>query len=365
MLRLAVDLRELRRPGTGIGRWIANALTARRTLAPDVEFVAFGAHHSDAIVSLAGPAGPWWGPSINRTLAEERVGLWLSPYFKIPPGLEIPAFCTVHDTIPATIWYRRLPFVVGLKHSLRVAERVITVSATSRDDLVATWGVSPERILMAPNASSERFSPAPTSGGRTTAGHTSVTCDDDDARVLSACGLSPQRYLLVVSDDRPHKNVQTLVDAFAGRDVGPIVVVGTRRTDLPSPLRRVDVQDDERLAALYRHARALLHPARQEGFGLPPLEAMASGTDVVLSDIPVMREIAGDAARYVAPDDVEGWREAVKALEVEPSRREAVLAAASRFRGTATYEELWTVIRAQLATAGEFGKNERGNRWGR
>ncbi len=331
-MRVAIDLRELRRPGTGIGRWILNALEARRSLAPGLEFVGVGHHHPDAAVSVAGPIGPWTGPSLKRLIEAEGVGVWLSPYFKVPPLLSIPSLCTVHDTIPARIWYRALPFIAGLKHALAVADRVATVSEVSRRDLVENWRVAPERILMAPNAVGAAFHPEPRA---------------EDEAVLSPLGVSPGNYLIVVSDDRPHKNVQTIVDAFSGRDLAPILVVGTRRTDLPAPLRRVEVRGDERLAALYRNARALLHPALQEGFGLPPLEAMACGTDVIVSDIPILREVAGEAARYVAPHDLEGWRNAVAALPAARTRRAINLAAAARFRGTETYAALWNWIGEQ------------------
>lgn len=331
---VAVDLRELRRPGTGIGRWVLNALEARRALAPDVSFVAVGAHHPDAVASIAGPSGPWCGPTLNRILRAEGVGLWWSPYFKVPPLLDVPSICTVHDTIPAGIWHRAIPFIAALRHALAVAERVATVSEVSRRDLETRWSVPPARILMAPNAVGAAFRPEPDAG---------------DAAVLAACHVASKQFLLVVSDDRPHKNVGTLARAFAGRDLPPVLVVGTRRTDLPPPLRAAPVRGDRELAALYRHARALLHPALQEGFGLPPLEAMASGTDVIVSDIPIMREIAGEAARFVAAQDGEEWFAAARSLAAEAPRTERNLAAAARYRGTATYAALWAWIRERLS----------------
>lgn len=331
---IAVDLRELRRPGTGIGRWVLNALEARRTLAPDVPFIAVGARHPDAVASIAGPSGPWCGPTLNRTLRAEGVRLWWSPYFKVPPLLEIPSICTVHDTIPAGIWYRAIPFIAALRHALAVAERVATVSESSRRDLETHWGVPSERILMASNAVGAVFRPEPESG---------------DAEILAACRVASKQFLLVVSDDRPHKNVATLLRALSGRDLPPVLVVGTKRTDLPPPFRAAPVRDDRELAALYRHARALLHPALQEGFGLPPLEAMASGTDVIVSDIPSMREIAGDAARFVAARDEKGWLAATRSLATEAPRTERNLAAAARYRGTETYAELWAWIRGRLS----------------
>jgi glycosyltransferase involved in cell wall biosynthesis len=328
--RLAVDLRELRRPGTGIGRWTRNFLGVREKLAPDVPVLGIGAWTDELAAAIQAPSWPWLGARLNPLLERERAGLWLSPFYKLPPGLSIPAFVTVHDTIPATIPHRRPYFTVRLMHAVKAADRVVTVSEVSRADLIENWGVSPEKILLARNAVGARFSPEPAS---------------DEAGVLRACGLEPRGYLLVVSDDRPHKNLATLIDAFAGRDLPPVICVGTKRDDLPAPLRRLSVLDDDKLAVLYRNAAALLHPALQEGFGLPPLEAMACGTAVILSDIPPLREIAGNTARYVPPLDHDAWRAAAADL---PSA-EGVLDRARIFRAESTYADLWAAIRDRVA----------------
>lgn len=327
--RLGIDLRELRRPGTGIGRWIGNFLDAREALAPDIEVVGVGSYHKNVQSAIAWP-GPLHGvKGLARVIAAERIGLWLSPYFKIPPVLPVKAISTVHDTIPATILHRKLSFTLRLRMNLKRADRVATVSEASRDDLVANWNVPPDKIIMARNAVSRHFRPETQSF---------------DTRVLERNGLKWRDYILVVADDRPHKNIATLVEAFAGREMPPVAIVGTERQDLPMPLMRLRKLDDADLAVLYRHARFLIHPALQEGFGLPALEAMASGTAVALSNIPSHREIAGDAARYVEPLDVDGWRAVVES----PPSPDGVLARAALFRAEETYAELWSEIRKSM-----------------
>ncbi len=329
MRKLAVDLRELRRPGTGIGRWISNALDAKRALAPDIRVLGLGGYREGVDVALDAPAGPWIGARLNRMLEREKAGLWLSPYFKIPPGLGIPALATVHDTIPATILHRRLAFTWRLRMTLKAAAGIVTVSEASRRDLIENWGVAPERIVLALNSAGRVFTPAPA---------------PDDRRALADLGLEPRSFFLVVSDDRPHKNLETLIQAFSGRSMPPVVVAGTRREDLPAPFIRMPDVNDRRLAALYRNARALLHPALMEGFGLPALEAMACGSAVILADIPSLREIAGDLARYVEPRDVQGWRAAV----ADPPAAGGVLERAALFGGERTYYALWEEIRRRL-----------------
>ena len=120
-------------------------------------------------------------------------------------------------------------------------------------------------------------------------------------------------YLLTVATLEPRKNLGTLVDAFALlADSGlSLVVAGGSgwgeqpELDRPGIVRLGRVTDDE-LARLYRGAAALVLPSRHEGFGVPVIEAMASGTPVVLSADPALREVAGDAAMYADDGDIAG-----------------------------------------------------------
>lgn len=334
MKRLAIDLRELRRPGTGIGRWTKNFLSMRGKLAPEVEVVAFGSFTDGVIAAVPGPAAPWTGLNLNDSLSREKVGLWLSPYFKIPFGLAVDAIATVHDTIPARTLTGPLLFTPRLRFALSKAWMVATVSYESKRELIEDYHVPEPKIILARNSIGPAFSPFIQPG---------------DLDFLAGLGLRPREYLLTVIDDRPHKNLATIEEAFgrgagsAGEEV-PVVVVGTRRTDLPFPLRRVSTLADGELAILYRQSRAVLHPALEEGFGLPALEAMASGVPLILSDIPTMREIAGECASYVGPLDVDGWRSAPRASAVHPS----ALARVEEFHPEKTYAQLWKTILDRL-----------------
>lgn len=317
---LGIDLRELRRPGTGIGRWTSNFLEQRARRGAGIEVVGFGAYSPSVDVSRAWPS-PW---ALPKVLRDEKVTLWLSPYFKIPLNLPVPAIITVHDTIPATILHRKLSFSLRLKSALRRAAAVATVSDASKRDLIDNWNVHPSRIIMARNSVGKHFTPKKTAA---------------DAPFLRRWGLSEKGFLLTVSDDRPHKNLATLIKAFTGTSL-PVVIVGTKRQDLPSPFLGIPVLDDTDLAILYRNTRALLHPALAEGFGLPPLEAMASGAPVIASDIPVMREIIGEGGRFVGALDDAAWRDAA----AEPLPNHGVIEQAKKFRGEETYKALWDEI---------------------
>ncbi|RMH56940.1 MAG: glycosyltransferase family 1 protein [Candidatus Hydrogenedentota bacterium] len=343
----AIDLRELRgvsappwggrerrqapRRGTGIGRWLRNVLSVRDQLAPEIRTLGIGRHLPGITTAVPGPRPPWTGINLNPLLKRESARLWFSPYFKFPPGIRVPAVITVHDTIPARYGVKRLLFRTRLKWSLKRAWKVCTVSHTTREELIREWNVKPERILLARNCVGREFHPQEQGG---------------DAVVLERHGLSSRNYLLVVSDDRPHKNLKTIFSAFMETKGEPIVIVGSRRNDLPERFRVIPFLPENDLPVLYRHARVLLHPAFEEGFGLPPLEALASGTPVIVSDIPVMREVVGERGILLPPDNPGIWRNTVASFKPEPIDTAEIL---REFDPLESNRELWDCLRNALA----------------
>ncbi len=132
------------------------------------------------------------------------------------------------------------------------------------------------------------------------------------------------RHFLYVGDDEPRKNLARLREAHSRSGVAlPLVIAGSAG---------VPVED---LAELHRHAAALVLPCLHEGFGLPALEAMHAGTPVLAADIPPLREVCGDAARYCDPRDVEsiagGLRELAEVGPLREELRRRGLARARRF----------------------------------
>jgi glycosyltransferase involved in cell wall biosynthesis len=134
----------------------------------------------------------------------------------------------------------------------------------------------------------------------------------------------------------PHKNVETLIDAFArareryglphelhligmaGADASPVSRAIDRAIEDGVPIRYLGFVAEDVLAAAYRGASLFVFLSRIEGFGLPPLEAMASGIPVVASNVSSMPEVCGDAAWLVAPDDVDGAAEAIAQTLTQP-----------------------------------------------
>jgi glycosyltransferase involved in cell wall biosynthesis len=213
----------------------------------------------------------------------------------LPLRCPCPAVVTVHDLSferdPSVMSRRdRAVFRFAVPRAVRRAAHVLAVSERTKADLVELYGVDPQRITVTPHGVDPSFSPGEPAA---------------------------DTYLLLVGAVEPRKN--PLAAADAAQELGmPLVVVGPDRDPgLVAELERrgADVRGylpKEQLVELYRGAAALVFPSRYEGFGLPVVEAMASGTPVVAAPDAAVREIAGDAAVFVAPDELaDGVRRAL------------------------------------------------------
>ena len=271
----------------GVARYLAGLLGALQ--------------HVDGIdvvrLDSGGPRRPWplardtaWYPALPPLGApRRRLDVVHCTTYRAPLRSGVPVAVTVHDLavlrypqfFPA---WTRLYASTLLRRVLRAAARIVAVSEFTKREVVELARVPPERIVVAPNATDERF----------TAEGPRATGD----------------YVLAVGTLEPRKNLARLLEAMRRLDV-ELRVVGARGwggVDVPAQADGVrwlgEVPDDE-LAALYRGAQCFVYPSLYEGFGLPVLEAMRSGTPVVTSTGTAMEEVAGDAAELVDPLDPE------------------------------------------------------------
>ncbi len=258
-------------------------------------------------------------------MAASRAGVDLLHMLAFPTPLlwRGKAAITVHDATP---WLHRDTISAGMrfyygplyKQALRRAARILTVSESSRADLVATLGVPTEHIHVTHNGVDRCFFEArPPRGPR-----------------------AP--YLLAVGTLEPRKNIPVLLDAFRqlraeGRDL-QLVLVGRQGwadslplAELAAHVRLTGSIPDSELAELYAGASCFVLPSLYEGFGLCLAEAMAAGAPAVASDIPALRELAGDTVRYAPSGSSSAFADAIR-LALDQRQESSALAKRARER---------------------------------
>lgn len=333
----------------GIGRYVTNlarALVGQLQSSESLLFLGrpeqasqFTDTRSTAVQFVACPATSfgleqqWLVPQLLRQRARTAPVLFHSPYYLMPYRPGAPTVLTHYDLIPlrfpAYVTRRaRLIFRTAMRLALRAARRVVAISEASRRDLLAAFAVAPDRVTTTPLAPDPSFRPQ-------------STVAISDLRIRYAL---PARFVLYLGINKPHKNLVTLLHAYARLPAAapPLVIAGAWddrypepkqtaiRLDLTARVRFLGPVAEPDLPALYTAATAFVFPSRYEGFGLPVLEAMACGTPVACSNVSSLPEIAGDAALQFDPDDAGAIAQAIQRL-VE----EATLCADLQARGVA------------------------------
>jgi glycosyltransferase involved in cell wall biosynthesis len=314
-----------RDPQRGFGRVTRSLADALLALLPG-QVVVFVPHRSQVPPSwyrLAARVVPLRRPARGAflvdpvawrwTLARAPVDVLHLPAWGVPPGLPVPVVATGYDATPLRFpsppqaWPRRR-LAMALR-SLSRAELVHAISAHARDELAAFAGVPRERCRVVHLGAGPPFAPAPEA--------------------------APPRHLLYVGGLDPHKNLDLLAAVLAapGARRLPELVLAGPRSAAGSPLaaavasgraRLAPAPSDEELAALYRGALALVLPSRNEGFGLPVVEAMACGCPVLAAAAGALPEVCGEAAALLPPDRPEAWLSALMELAANDERRRAL-----------------------------------------
>jgi glycosyltransferase involved in cell wall biosynthesis len=328
-----LDADVLGRRRTGDETYVENLLRELPAAAPDLRFAAVTRNPSRVpagIEALELPASSqelrmaWKLPRLLRRL-NPRLGHYQHALPLRPVGRTV---LTVHDLSferePALMPRRdRLVFKTVVPRSARRADRLIAVSDRTREDLIDLYGIRPEKVAVIPHGVDPAFTPGPDGN---------------------------QGYLLFVGAVQRRKDPRAALEAAQELRM-PLVVVGPEKeAALARELRRLGadlrgyVEKDE-LAELYRGAACLVVPSRYEGFGLPVIEAMASGTPVVAAPDPALVEVAGRAAVYADQGDLSGA--ILHALDRRHELRAVGLERASQFswaeaarRTVAVYREL-------------------------
>jgi glycosyltransferase involved in cell wall biosynthesis len=343
-MRVAMDARKLH--DGGIGTYIRGLVGALAVAGPRDEWTVLvdpahrggmrwpkGVREREVHAGKYGLAEHFVVPSAARNAGAE---LLHAPHYTLPLGWSGPSVVSIHDLIhvrfarfhpPGAGFYARA--MAGL--ATRRATAVIADSEATKRDIVELLGTAPARVRVVPLGVSPRFVPAPVV----------------DVAVFRSDRALPADYVLYVGARKLHKNLELLVRAWGGMRPGerpPLVLSGPAwRAD--EPLARLarelgverslafsgELHDESALACLYSGAALLVQPSLAEGFGLPPLEALACGVPVLASDAGSLPEVLGDAAVFLPPREPAAWAAEILALLADPARR-AILAARGRTR---------------------------------
>jgi glycosyltransferase involved in cell wall biosynthesis len=317
-VRIGIDARKLH--DFGIGTYIRNLLQELARMDHETEFVILSRPDDSVAVTTLGEnfrvvketAGNYSlaeQVKIPMDLRRERVDLFHAPHYVLPPLVRCPSVVTIHDCIHLmfpqylpnrwSLAYARTSITLAAKRSTRV----LTVSESSKRDILRFVDIPPGKIDVIYNAYDERFRDVPN--------------EEAVARVRERFQLQDQ-FVLYAGNVKPHKNLERLIEAFhlvrsRGLDHLKLVLIGdeiskytalrraVHRHQLHKYVRFLGFLPLDTLAVLYRLAGVFVFPSLYEGFGLPPLEAMASGTPVVTSNVSSLPEVAGNAAVLVDP----------------------------------------------------------------
>jgi alpha-1,3-rhamnosyl/mannosyltransferase len=312
----------------GIGRYVVNLAQAMAPLLAQPEDLILlrdpsqpsqwdlGALHDEQVEVVETSVSPFslqqqW--TVPRLLRRLEADLYHSPYYLMPYRPGVPTLVTIHDLIPMRYpeYFtppQRLVFAVAVRLAVCTSQRVITVSQATARDLQDLLGLSESRVAVIPEAADPAFFPRP-------------AVQVEAVRIKYRLS---EPYLLYLGSNKPHKNVTSLVEAWAqfhdGQQVeshASLVIAGVWDARYPEPCQRAEQLNltksirwlgavpESDLPALYSGAAAFVFPSLYEGFGLPVLEAMACGTPVACSDTSSLPEVAGDAALLFDPAEVE------------------------------------------------------------
>ena len=347
-MRVAFNATSLLHPLTGIGQYsrhLALGLASHDDIDADFFYAAFWSKEVRG-APIARPAGfmPWMRSHVPyayelsrmaknslfvRHTKGRRFDLYHEPNF-LPYSFQGPTVTTVHDLswirFPHTHPVERVRamdkyFQPGLER----ASLILTDSEFVKRELIEVFGVKPGLILPVPLGVEPLFRP-----------QSAV----ETLPVLGRHGLSHGQYVLAVGTLEPRKNLEVALRAFMQlapplRKRFPLVLVGMKGWHTSAleqqiaplvaagEIRLLGYLPREDLATIIAGASALVYPSIYEGFGLPPLEAMACGVPVITSNVSSLPEVVGDAGIMLAPQDMQGIAEAMEMLLTAPDVREA------------------------------------------
>ena len=340
-MRIAIDARKLR--DYGIGTYVRNLLRHLARIDGTTDYVVLcGQSDCDMVKDLganfravperARPYSLKEQLTVPLDLRREAVDLFHAPHYVLPPLTPCKSVVTIHDCI-----HLRFPQYLpnhfayayartSMWFATHRSSRVLTVSEASKRDILRYFRVPDGKIDVIYNAIDERFGEAPT--------------EEEISGVRERYQLDGP-FVLYAGNIKPHKNLERLIEAFHLLRRGPLeqvrlLIIGdeiskyaslrhaVHRYKLHKHVRFFGFVPDKTLAVLYRLAGVFVFPSLYEGFGLPPLEAMASGTPVVTSNVSSLPEVVGDAAVLIDPYEPVAIADAMRNVLTDASLRDTL-----------------------------------------
>ncbi len=343
-MRLGIDAREIQGGiHTGIGRPLANFLKYFATLGQDDQCVLFSSRpvpikFGDNIRNIVLPecwTQYWDQITLAAALKRERIEIFYSPYYKLPLLASCKCVCAVLDLMYLVVpeYHRELSLAAKLyyavlgKKYLQKADKILTCSEYSRNDIIRIYGVEASKIEIIPLSVSRMYYP-----------------ETDEVKIdlmKMKYGISG-RYLLYLGNLKPHKNVKNIINAFSRIAVEfndlSLVIAGPKEHlyhELAKQAGKLGlspriiftgtISESDHPHIMYSGAEVFVMPSLYEGFGLPPAEAMACGVPVVASNTTSIPEVVKDAGILVNPENADDIARAIKNILQNPDlRRELV-----------------------------------------
>ncbi len=346
MKRVALNLFASHRIQTGIGTYLTGLVSGLSGIERDLEIVlVLNSEGKEIFSDHLGGFESFTAPRISdniktRVLYEhtflssdlKKIGIDLlhSPVFVSPFNYRGKGVLTVHDTTFIThpqyhIPSKRLYFKWGIPRSVKKCDKVVAISENTRKDLIGLYPEESSKFVYIPyGIKKEFFSPLP---------------PEREAELMKFS--LPENFILYVGVLEPRKNIEGIIKAFneiRERIPGHKLVLAGRKGWYYDPIfelvRDLGLQDSVihighvdylTLPGLFRKASLFTYPSFYEGFGMPVLEAMASGCPVVTSDISSTKEIGGDGCAFADPNDVKGIASAMVSILSDPLRRSSLV----------------------------------------
>jgi glycosyltransferase involved in cell wall biosynthesis len=354
-LRLALDGRKL--TDFGIGTYL-RALLRGLDARPDLELMVIArVGHEDRVAELAPGARVITTTARGYSVTEhiqlpaalwrEQVDLVHFPHYVAPQLVPRPMVVTVHDLIQLFYPPRDRPHLARfylrlmIRSTLRRARRVITVSRTSRRDLINLFAADPERLMVVANGVDPGLAVRP--------------AKEELEQLKAHYGLKTP-LILVVANDKPHKNLDMVLRAYhlavrKHRVPGQLVFLGGAEAGgrlgaraevlgLGNRVRLLGRVPRAHLHAMYHMSAVLIHVSLYEGFGLPVLEAMCAGLPVITSNLGAMRELGDGTARLVNPLEVDEVAEAIERVLVDDPLRRRMIESGRRRAENLSWERM-------------------------